>query len=115
MSQAAPTDTEPSADSTPPPDQPSRCEDVPAGLTPTSASPQPHVIPESFTESSEEAHTEDTSTKENTNTTKQPEVSTDHLQPAAEVQVIECDQPVSLEPEAEAADEHVEVINRQLY
>lgn len=105
MSQAAPSDADPSADTTPPPAQPahtdpSSCQDVPAALAPPSAPLQPPLIPESFLQSTEKTTTED-ATKTDT--------SEGLMEPAAEGQVIECDQPVSLEPDTEAAEEDVEV------
>ncbi|AWP05651.1 putative protein NOXP20 [Scophthalmus maximus] len=80
MSQAATSDVDPSADTTPPPDQrphaePDSCQDVPAALTPPAAPLQPPLIPDKR---------------------------------APEGQVIVCDQPVSLEPDAEAVAEDVE-------
>ncbi|XP_070845809.1 protein NOXP20 isoform X2 [Chaetodon trifascialis] len=106
MSQAAPSDTDPSADITPTPTQPSHadpgsCQDVPAGLAPPTAPPQPPLIPESFAlpQSTEEMTTEDPAAKTSEGPTDQPE-------PPTEGQLIECDQPVSLEPEA--AEEDVE-------
>ncbi|XP_060948843.1 protein NOXP20 isoform X2 [Limanda limanda] len=108
MSQAAPSDVEPSADTTglpvqPPLAQPDSCQDVPAALTPPSAPPQP---PESInlTQSPEEMTPEDAATRPDSSEdlTDQP------MECASEGQLIECDQPVSLEPEAEAAEEDVE-------
>ncbi|XP_053275501.1 protein NOXP20 isoform X1 [Pleuronectes platessa] len=108
MSQAAPSDVEPSADATGPPvqpplAQPDSCQDVPAALTPPSAPPQP---PESInlTQSPEEMTTEDAATRPDSSEdlTDQP------MEGASEGQLIECDQPVSLEPELEAAEEDVE-------
>ncbi|XP_070768524.1 protein NOXP20 [Enoplosus armatus] len=113
MSQAAPSDADPSADITPPPTHPSHtdpgsCQDVPAAFAPPSAAPQPPLIPESFVhpQSTEETTTEDPTTT--TTTTKASEGSTDQQEPIVEGQVIECDQPVSLEPDAEATEEDVE-------
>ncbi|XP_044047094.1 protein NOXP20 isoform X2 [Siniperca chuatsi] len=109
MSQAAPSNADPSADVTPPPAQPpltdpGSCQDVPAAFAPASAALQPPLVPESFVlpQSTQETTTEDTTTAET------PEVPTDQPEPTAEGQVIECDQPVSLEPDAEAAEEDVE-------
>ncbi|XP_076585513.1 protein NOXP20 isoform X2 [Chaetodon auriga] len=106
MSQAAPSDTDPSADITPPPTQPPHtdhgsCQDVPAALAPPAAPPQPPLIPESFAlpQSTEEMTTEDPAAKTSEGPMDQPE-------PPTEGQLIECDQPVSLEPEA--AEEDVE-------
>ncbi|XP_071359220.1 protein NOXP20 isoform X2 [Trachinotus anak] len=110
MSQAAPSDADPSADITHPPDQPphtepSSCEDVLAAPAPPSASLQPPLMPESFThpQSPEEMTAEDPTTK--TDTSQGP---TDQPEHAVEGQVIECDQPVSLEPDTEAVEEDVE-------
>lgn len=106
MSQAAPSDTDPSTDITPTPAQPSHadpgsCQDVPAALATPTAPPQPPLIPESFAlpQSTEEMTTEDPAAE----TSEGP---TDQLEPPTEGQLIECDQPVSLEPEA--AEEDVE-------
>ncbi|XP_074486237.1 protein NOXP20 isoform X2 [Sebastes fasciatus] len=98
------TDTDPFADLiTPPPTQPPRTDpdpfqDVPAAFAPPSAPLQPPLIPESFnlppSTTSEEKTTED--------------ASEDQPEAAAEGQEIICDQPVSLEPDAEAAEEDVE-------
>ncbi|KAG7241303.1 hypothetical protein INR49_025821 [Caranx melampygus] len=100
MSQAAQLDAEPSADTTHQPEQQPSCEDVP------SAPLQPPLIPESFSlpQSTEETTTEDAPT---TNDTSQG--PTYQSECAADGQVIECDQPVSLEPDTEAAEEEVEV------
>lgn len=107
MSQAAPSDTDPSADITPPPTQPPHtdpgsCQDVPAAPAPPTAALQPPLIPESFAlpRSTEEMTTEHPAAETSEGPTDQP-------QPPAEGQLIECDQPVSLEPEA--AEEDVEV------
>ncbi|XP_069386044.1 protein NOXP20 isoform X2 [Paralichthys olivaceus] len=108
MSQAAPSDVDPSADTTGPPvqpplAQPDSCQDVPAALTPPSAPPQP---PESINlpQSSEETTTEDAASRPDSSEglTDQP------AECASEGQLIECDQPVSLEPESEAAEGDVE-------
>ncbi|XP_040891493.1 protein NOXP20 isoform X2 [Toxotes jaculatrix] len=113
MSQAAPSDTDPSVDTTHPPNQPPHtepgsCQDVPAALPPPSVPLQPPLTPESYNlpQSTEEKTTEDTTTT----TTKidTSEGPTDHPQHAPEGQVIECDQPVSLEPDTEATEEDVE-------
>nr|XP_046269399.1 protein NOXP20 isoform X2 [Scatophagus argus] len=109
MSQAAPSDADSSADITPPLTQhpgtdPGSCQDVPAALAPPSAPPQPPLIPESLVlpQSTEEATTEDNATA------KTSEGQTDQLDPPTEGQLIECDQPVSLEADAEAAEEDAE-------
>ncbi|XP_022061760.2 protein NOXP20 isoform X1 [Acanthochromis polyacanthus] len=103
MSQAA----DPSTDPTPPPAQhphadPDSCSDVPAA---PSAPPQPAFIPESveLPQSTEETAKDDTTT---TTTTTDPSV--DQSEPPAEGHVIECDQPVSLEPDTDAAEEDAE-------
>ncbi|XP_070683808.1 protein NOXP20 isoform X2 [Pempheris klunzingeri] len=107
MSQAAPSDADPSADATPPYTQPTQpdpgsSQDIPAAPTAPSVPPQPPLIPESLVlpQSTEET------TMQDTTTTKAPEGPTDLPQRPVEGQVIECDQPVSLEPEA--AEEDVE-------
>ncbi|XP_059194081.1 protein NOXP20 isoform X2 [Centropristis striata] len=108
MSQA---DADPPADITPAPPQPpltdpDPCQDVPAAFAPPSAALQPPLIPERVNlpqSTTEERTTEDTTTE--TNASEGP---TDQLEPAAEGQLIVCDQPVSLEPDAEAAVEDVE-------
>lgn len=109
MSQAALSDGDPPADINPPPTQPAHsdsCQDVPAASAPPSDSLQPPLIPErvALPQSSEEAATEDITTAATTETS---EGVTDQSEPPAEGQVFECDQPVSLEPEA--AEEDVEV------
>lgn len=110
MSQADPTDTGPSAENTSPPahphhTDPDSSQDVPAALAPPSAPQQPSLITESLNlPQSTEEMTEDT-----TALTNASEGQTDQAEPAAEAQVIECDQPVSLEPDTEAAEDDVEV------
>ncbi|XP_023150141.1 protein NOXP20 isoform X2 [Amphiprion ocellaris] len=106
MSQAAPSDTDPSTDPTPPPAQrphadPDSCPDVPAAL---SAPPLPPFIPETveLPQSTEETANEDITTA----TTTDP--SEDQSEPPAEGHVIACDQPVSLEPDTDAAGEDAE-------
>ncbi|CAK6972232.1 protein NOXP20 isoform X2 [Scomber scombrus] len=101
MSQAAPSDADPSADTTPPPAHidTDSCQDVPAALEPPSAPPQPPLISESSLQSTEEMTTEDT---------VKTDTSEGLMEPATEGQVIECDQPVSLEADTEAAEEDVE-------
>nr|XP_020479855.1 protein NOXP20 isoform X2 [Monopterus albus] len=105
MSQAASTDAVSSVDTTSPPahTDPSSCQDVPTALTPPSTPLQPPSISESFSlpQSTEETTTEDTPTE----TTESP---TNQLESATEGQVIECDQPVSLEPDPQGAEEDVE-------
>lgn len=111
MSQADPTDTGPSAENTSPPahphhSDPDSSQDVPAALSLPSAPQQPSLITESLNlpQSTEETTTEDT-----TAPTKASGGQTDQEEPAAEAPVIECDQPVSLEPDTDAAEEDVEV------
>lgn len=106
MSQAVPSDADPSADGTPPPCQ--TPQDVSADLTPPSAPLQPPLIPESFVlpQSTDETTTEDTTAEASEGPTDQPE-------PTADGQVFECDQPVSLEPEA--AEEEVEVCSTSFF
>ncbi|XP_044202767.1 protein NOXP20 isoform X2 [Thunnus albacares] len=104
MSQAAPSDADPSVDTNPPPAQPTHtdpdsCQDVLEVLEPPSAPLQPPLIPESFPQSTEETTTEDAA---------KMDTSEGLMEPAAEGQVIECDQSVSLEPDTEAAEEDVE-------
>ncbi|KAG7486321.1 hypothetical protein JOB18_029335 [Solea senegalensis] len=114
MSQAAPAEADPPTDtdishST---DQPHHTEsdhhDIPAALTPPSSSSSTTTTPESFTlpESTEEMTTEDTTTTLETNTSEDP--ADQETAQASEGQVIECDQQVSLEPDAEAPEEDVE-------
>lgn len=110
MSQAALSDNDPSADITPPPTQPSHtdpgsCQDVPAAFAPPSAALQPPMIPHSLVipQSTEETATEDATTAE---TSGGP---IDQPEPTSDGQAIECDQPVSLEPDAEPAHEDLEV------
>lgn len=109
MSQAALSDNDPSADITPPPTQPSHtdpgsCQDVPAAFAPPSAALQPPMIPHSLVipQSTEETATEDATTAE---TSGGP---IDQPEPTSDGQAIECDQPVSLEPDAEPAHEDLE-------
>ncbi|XP_067353189.1 protein NOXP20 isoform X1 [Channa argus] len=118
MSQAAPIETDPSVDHTPPPVQPTdinpnSCQDVSAALTPSSAPQQPALIHESFNtpKSTEEMTTEDTTAKTNASQDPlhQPDGPMGQSEPAAEGHVIECDQPVSLEPDTYAAEEDVEI------
>lgn len=102
MSQADLSDADPSADTTLPPAHidTDSCQDVSAALELPSASLQPPLIPESSPQSNEETTTEDT---------VKTDTSEGLMEPATEGQVIECDQPVSLEPDTEAAEEDVEV------
>ncbi|XP_040001348.1 protein NOXP20 isoform X2 [Xiphias gladius] len=110
MSQAAPSDADASADTTHPPGQaphtePGCCQDGPAASTLPSAPLQPPLTPESlsFPQFTKETSTEHTATETGTS-----EGSADQPARGAEGQVIECDQPVSLEPDTEAAEEDVE-------
>uniref|UniRef100_A0A8D3AGG7 Family with sequence similarity 114 member A1 n=1 Tax=Scophthalmus maximus TaxID=52904 RepID=A0A8D3AGG7_SCOMX len=111
MSQAATSDVDPSADTTPPPDQrphaePDSCQDVPAALTPPAAPLQPPLIPDSC---SLPQSTEDMTTEDTTDRSDCSEGPADQpAERAPEGQVIVCDQPVSLEPDAEAVAEDVE-------
>ncbi|KAM4584509.1 protein NOXP20 isoform 2-T3 [Odontesthes bonariensis] len=109
MSQAAPSAAEPCTDTTPPSEEPLHadpgpCQDVPSALATTSAPLEPPLVPESFDlpQSNEETAVEDTSAEDKDDTAE------GHPEPAAEGQVIECDQPVSLEPDAQNAEEDVE-------
>ncbi|XP_049428645.1 protein NOXP20 isoform X1 [Epinephelus fuscoguttatus] len=108
MSQA---DADPSADLTPPPTQPPHtdpgcCQDVPAALSPPSAPLQPPLAPDSF--DLPQSTAEATTTEDTTAMTNVSEGPADQPEPAAEGQVVICDQPVSLEPDPEAAEEDVE-------
>ncbi|XP_074520361.1 protein NOXP20 isoform X2 [Halichoeres trimaculatus] len=103
MSQAASPDVDPSADITPPPTQdpqtdPDSSQDVPAALTPSSAPkespPESSLLPQP---------TEETTIEDNTAETNASEVQTE--QPKPQGQLVDCDQPVSLEGDAEAAEE----------
>ncbi|XP_029993901.1 protein NOXP20 isoform X2 [Sphaeramia orbicularis] len=96
MSLAAPSNADPSIPST--------------QLThPDPTSPQ-DVLPDSLSDSpdlqqsTDDTATEDTATKETITTTDAP----DELEPIAEGHMAECDQPVNLEPEPEAAEEDAE-------
>ncbi|XP_006787324.1 protein NOXP20 [Neolamprologus brichardi] len=107
MSQAASSDADPSTDPTPPPVQPpdpvpGLGQDVPAAGTPPADPLQPLFSPESFDQSKEQ------STTENTTTSETLEGQADQPESPAESQVTECDQPVSLEPDTEVAEEDVE-------
>ncbi|XP_042340880.1 protein NOXP20 isoform X2 [Plectropomus leopardus] len=105
------TDPDPSADMTPPPTQPPHTDpgshqDVPEAPALPSAPLQPPLIPENLDlpkSTAKETTTEDTPTTMSTS-----EGLTDQSEAAAKGQVIVCDQPVSLEPDAEAAEEDVE-------
>ncbi|XP_060921591.1 protein NOXP20 [Labrus mixtus] len=109
MSQAACSDTDLLVDIAPPPVQPplpdpDSTQDVPASLTPPPSAPlQSALTPESVVPPRpvEDTTAEDTEANTSQGQTDQPEA-------AAEGQVIECDQPVSLEADAEAAEENQE-------
>lgn len=94
---------------TPPDQQPhtdlAPCHDVPAACAPHPASPQTPLAAESVgsPQSTGETLTKGTASEQ---TVQGPG---DQSEPPAESQVMECDQPVSLEPEA--AEEDVEVCN----
>ncbi|KAF7666223.1 hypothetical protein LDENG_00114500 [Lucifuga dentata] len=108
MSQAAPTETDLSAETPSPPAQPhqnepSSCEDVQMAPPPPSDSPQPTLVHEGL---DLPQSTEDMTTEDDMKDT--PEGPADQSKPSAEGQVTECDQQVSLEPETGAADEEVE-------
>ncbi|CAJ1052143.1 protein NOXP20 isoform X2 [Xyrichtys novacula] len=107
MSQADSSDMDPSTDITPPPalsthPDPDSSQDAPAAIAPPSAPPESLVTPESsvLPQPTEETTSEDTTADANTS-----EGYTEHPDPAAEGQVVECDQPVSLEGDADAAGE----------
>lgn len=109
MSQAASSDADPSTDPTPPPVQPpdpvpGLSQDVPAAGTPPADPLQPLFSPESFDQSKEQPTTENTTTT----TSETLEGQADQPESPVESQVTECDQPVSLEPDTEAAEEDVE-------
>lgn len=115
MSQAAPSDTEASIDASPylsHPD-PDSCQDVPEDLAVPAAPPQPPVTPESHVlpQSSEDKAAEDKAAEEVAAETS--EGPTDQPEPLAEGQMVICDQPVSLEPEA--SEEDVEVCSTCLF
>ncbi|KAF6733456.1 Protein Noxp20 [Oryzias melastigma] len=97
MSQDSPSEAELHTDSSPPlvPANPDPCQDVPSVPPGPSAPLEPPLHPESLKipHSVEETVTEDTTAK------------TDTPDPAAEGLVAECTQSVSLEPDAEAAEE----------
>ncbi|XP_029950983.1 protein NOXP20 isoform X2 [Salarias fasciatus] len=114
MSQTAPSDPEPSTDPTteptPPPPQPlgtdsDPFQDIPAAITAPSAPPQPPLVPEKFIipDSSEETPSDEPAAEIHSG-----EAQDERSEPAAEGRAIECDQPVSLEAEAEAAEQDVE-------
>ena len=105
MSQTAPSDADPSADIITPPTTQSPLDDPDSPDVPL----QPPLIPENLVlpQATEEMTTEDTAVVPETS-----EGRTDQPEPPAEGQVIECDQPVSLEPEA--AEEDLEVCSTSL-
>ncbi|KAM4603604.1 protein NOXP20 isoform 2-T2 [Polymixia lowei] len=111
MSQATPTDTDVSTDSPTLPTQaahvePDRSDDVQTEQPPPSAPPQPALAPEGFdaSESIKES-TEDDKSNNKGNISEGPADQPEH---GAEGQVIECDQPVSLEPDTMAAEDEAE-------
>lgn len=113
MSETSSSDADPLSDATSPPDhpphtEPASCQDVPAVSAPPSAPLQPPLTPESLVspQSTQETTTEDPATEE---TSQGPN---DQPEPPAEPQVVECDQPVSLEPEA--TEDNVEVCSSSL-
>lgn len=113
MSETGSSDADPLSDITSPPDHPphtdpASCQDVPAVSAPPSAPLQPPLIPESLVspQPTQEMTIEDPTTEE---TSQGP---SDQLEPPAEPQVVECDQPVSLEPEA--TEDNVEVCSSSL-
>lgn len=112
MSQVAPLDAEPSADTTHPLEQQPPSEDVVTSDPATPSAPlQPPLIPESSSppQSNEETTTEDEPTTATTATDDASQGPTDQSECAADGQVIECDQPVSLEPDTETAGGKAEV------
>uniref|UniRef100_A0A3Q3W0M0 Uncharacterized protein n=1 Tax=Mola mola TaxID=94237 RepID=A0A3Q3W0M0_MOLML len=103
MSQSALSDADPSLDITSPPTQhphtdTNSCHDAPAAVPTPSVPLQPPFIPESLG-LPQEMTVADSATGETA------EVPAEQLEPTAERQVIECDQPVSLEAEAAEEDE----------
>uniref|UniRef100_A0A1A8DE85 Family with sequence similarity 114, member A1 n=1 Tax=Nothobranchius kadleci TaxID=1051664 RepID=A0A1A8DE85_NOTKA len=100
MSQASRSDAEPCTDSRTPSDL-GLCQDVPVSSEHPSPSPKPPLIPTivELQLSAEQTAEEDRSAK--------PDPSEDRPQPPAENQLTECDQPVSLEPEADGSKEEM--------
>ncbi|KAM3624458.1 uncharacterized protein V6R79_023750 [Siganus canaliculatus] len=114
MSQAAPSDTDPSTDTTPPPTQaphtdPDSSGDVPTASAPPSAPLQPPLISDGFIhpQSTEDTTTEDATAAETS------EGSSDQPESPAEGQVVECDQPVNLESEAAEEDAEASLQERE--
>ncbi|XP_034544597.1 protein NOXP20 isoform X2 [Notolabrus celidotus] len=110
MSQVASLDLDPSADITSPPTQdpqtdPDSSHDITAAFPPPSAPLEPPLTPES---SVLPQPTEEITTEDNIAETHASEAQTEQPEAAAEGQVIECDQPVSLEADAEAAENNEE-------
>ncbi|KAM9769748.1 protein NOXP20 isoform 2-T3 [Menidia menidia] len=109
MSQEAPSAAEPCSDTTPTPDpplhaDPGPCQDVPSAITSAPAPPEPPLIPDSadVPQSNREKAEEDKN-----------DASEGQTEPPAEGQTVVCDQPVSLEPDAEPAGDHVETSLQQ--
>ncbi|XP_034044120.1 protein NOXP20 isoform X2 [Thalassophryne amazonica] len=107
MSQAGPIDIETTASETPSPlhgspSEPGSCDDVPEAPLPPSDAVQPPLSPEvlNFPQSTEET--------ENTIEIDTSKAPPDQLKAVAEDQLVECDQPVSLEQDTEAAEEERE-------
>lgn len=99
------------ADNTSPPaphhhTDPDPSQDVPAALTPPSAPKEPSLIAESL---DHPQSTEETAAQDTAATTSASEGPTDQPEPDTDAQVVECDQPVSLEPDTDAAEGDVEV------
>ncbi|TNN69407.1 Protein Noxp20 [Liparis tanakae] len=107
MSQA---DVDPSSADMPLHTDPGPCPDVPAAFAPPPAPLQSPLIPESLDlpQSATEGTGAEGTGAEGTGAEDTSEGLTDQPEPAAGGQVIICDQPVSLEPEPEAAEEEVE-------
>ncbi|XP_017259927.1 protein NOXP20 isoform X2 [Kryptolebias marmoratus] len=115
MSQDAPSDAEPRTDSGPPSVGPPHadpvpCQDVPTPPEQSSAPlppPPPPAAPEAvdLPRSTEQAAVEDTDAKS--------DASESEAGPPAEGQVTECDQAVSLEPEADGSEEEVKMSLQQ--
>ncbi|XP_026216560.1 LOW QUALITY PROTEIN: protein NOXP20 [Anabas testudineus] len=98
------------ADNTSPPapyhhTDPDPSQDVPAALTPPSAPKEPSLIAESL---DHPQSTEETAAQDTAATTSASEGPTDQPEPDTDAQVVECDQPVSLEPDTDAAEGDVE-------
>ncbi|XP_013889352.1 protein NOXP20 isoform X2 [Austrofundulus limnaeus] len=108
MSQAAPSEAELSTDSGPPSAHPPHTDPVPHQDVPTSpehpsAPPQPPPIPVDHPRSTEEAVVEDA----------KPDATEGAVEAPAEGQVTECDQTVSLEPEADGSEEETSLQQKE--